>query len=338
MPVRRLQLAPYGVLLGLSVGLIVGVAVAQFAKPEGGLVYRDIPVAEGALSRGDDPSAAGPPAFEVEPQPGAPPVAPAIALLEPGPYGALPRIAPDGTTPFAYYTRADPPPPRDVPLLSLVVIDAGLARDPTVRALELPPPIAIAFSPYAPALEAWMRLARARGHETLLELPVAGSGWYDDAGPLGLAAGEPERPQLVLQRLLARGQGYFAVVLAGAGDMGEARLPAGVLPELARRGLGLVEVDGATLREAARNAAIPYLGGASVLDAEPSPAAVDWALGALEARALELGGALGVFRPSPLLLDRLRQWLPSLPEKGLLLVPPSRLFDRLGAAEGAGAS
>ena len=337
MPVRLGRLTPYGILLGLSVGLVIGVSVARLAELEGGLVYHDIPAAGGELHAPADPASSGPPAPEPDPAPGGPPVDPLAALLEPGPYGALPRVAADGTSPFAYYRRADSAPPADVPLLSLLVIDAGLARERTLRALELPEAVAVGFSPYASALEAWMRYARARGHETLLELPLAAGEPYDDAGPLAFVPAAAKPPEPALQRLLARGQGYFAVVLSPAAGE-EARSLGALVRELGRRGLGLVETGGEDLRELAREAGVPYLGGALLLDAEPSPTAVDWALGALEARALKLGGALGAFRASPLMLDRLRQWLPSLPEKGFLLVPPSRLFGRVRARDEAGAS
>ncbi len=313
---------PFALLLALSLLLLAAVLAAPLLAPEGGLVYRDLPLLSRELERTTVSEAAslGPP----QPVPPAQPT----ALLEPGPFGALPRVAGDGTTPFAAFARPDPGAPEEVPLLALIVLDLGLMQEHTQAALALPEPTALGFSPYAPALQAWMGVARARGYELLLELPALSADPRVDAGPLALVPGDAERLSRGLARLLARGRDYFAVALAPGAFAQDPRAFAPVARELRRRGVGLVEIGSDRLRPLADELALPYLGGVMRLDRELAPAAVDQALGALETRALRQGWAVGAFRAAPLLFARLRQWLPTLPEKGFLLVPASRLFGR----------
>ncbi len=313
---------PFALLAALSLSLLAAVLAAWVLAPEGGLVYRNLPLLSQELERTTASEAAslGPP------QPALPEGS--TALLEPGPYGALPRVAGDGTTPFAALARPDPGAPGEVPLLALIVLDLGLMQEYTQAALALPEPTALGFSPYAPALQAWMGFARTRGYELLLELPAASPDPRVDAGPLALAPGDRERLSRGLFRLLARGRDYYAVALSPGAFAQDPRSFAPIARELRRRGLGLVEIGSDSLRPLAEDIALPYLGGAMRLDQELAPAAVDQALGALETRALRQGWAVGAFRAAPLLFARLRQWLPTLPEKGFLLVPPSRLFGR----------
>lgn len=320
LPVRLLAVSLAG--LGLLVAII------RLSGIQGTVSYRELPVVALPLpaSSGERRAAELPPLPEGPPKPGAPPVEPLASLLEPGPYGALPRRASDGTSPFGAYRSATPLP--DGPVIAILLTDVGLDRRSTQLAIETPPPIGLVFSAYTEATVAWLRLARWSGHETLLELPVRlvepGLG---DAGPLALGPGMPETEREDrLRRLLAKATGVFAVAMEARAFAPDPATFAPIAGSLAERGLGLVELGDNRLRDVARAAGLPYAV-AMPLDAIESPEALDQAFGSLEARALEHGRALGCLRPLPLSLQRLAQWLPSLPGKGLALVPPGALFE-----------
>ncbi len=338
MAVRRLLLdprIPFGILAGLLLlPILVGVAVRLLGL-EGAVRYTERPRVELALAppagEGGAPAAAdashGPPEIFGEPPTGAPPLEVPDALLRPGPYGALPRRAEDGRAPFSVYRSSfavDPERPR----IALVVIGLGLARDPTFTATELPAPFGLAFSPYGRELASWMRYARWRGHEVLLELPVRPARFpLDDAGPLAVAPDlPPERLRQRLETVLAAGKGYFAV-MAGAGAYTAApeRMDP-ILARLAEAGLGLVELGDNRLAEAAARHGLPYVWSEPPIDRDPAPEAIDLALGRLETRALRNGTALGTLEGAAITYARLQQWLPSLEAKGLQLVPPSLVF------------
>ncbi len=319
---------PFGILAGLLVGIAAGVLAGASVAPRAPIRWEGIPVVAGTLA----PPAGTVPAPPAPPPPPeerlrdrhAPPADPLPELQEPGLFGALPRVAPDGRTPLSAYARTDPAPREGRPRIALVVRDVGLSRRHTEAVLALPPQIGLAFSPYVEAPAAWMRSARRWGHEVMLVLPVELGSPTADPGPLAVpvdVAGSPTR----LLRVLARGQGYLGVLVAPTGPV-RAETLAPLFGRLARRGLGIVtapEVGGADPAEA--TAFVPAV---VVLDAEPDPPAVDLAFGRLEAAALREGAALGLLDGLPLTLERLAQWLPGLAPRGFALVPPSRILTR----------
>ncbi len=337
MPAKRLfsdPRLPFAVLGGLLLLLLLTVAGVRFLGIEGALLYTDLPRVELPLAgpEPETPSAPRatspePPEIFGEPMAGAPPLEVPAALLRPGPYGALPRPAEDGRTPFSVY-RSDFAIRPDRPRIALVVVGLGLARDPTFTATELPAPFGLAFSPYGRRLAGWMRYGRWRGHEVLLELPVRPARFpLDDAGPLAIAPDLPaERLNQRLETVLASGKGYFAVTVAPGAYLGAPEKLEPVLARLAAAGLGLVELGSNRLAEAAARRNLPYAWSDPPIDLDPAPEAIDLALGRLETRALRDGAALGTLEGAAITYARLQQWLPSLEAKGLQLVPPSRVF------------
>jgi polysaccharide deacetylase 2 family uncharacterized protein YibQ len=259
-------------------------------------------------------------------------IRPDLALLEDGPFGPLPRIAPDGRRPFLAY--ACPFNLEDMrPKVAVLLVGLGMQRELLDAALTLPAPIGLQFSPYAPDLPALVARARGAGHEVLLELPLesAEPPASDSAPHTRRAAGVDEN----LKRLdwaLAQASGYIA--LAGAAprsaDSDQAKA---VLDVLARRGLALIELGHARLAPAAAAAGLPYASARRTIDDDPSVPAIDQALAALEAEALATGSALGVARGHPMSLDRLRRWAATLEAKGLVLAPVSAvLIEQAGLA------
>ena len=72
---------------------------------------------------------------------------PDLALLEYGPFGPLPKIAPDGRRPFLAYAR-----PFDLedkrPKIAVLLVGLGLQRKLMNAALALPAPMGLQFSPF----------------------------------------------------------------------------------------------------------------------------------------------------------------------------------------------
>jgi len=168
----------------------------------------DRPLAPLAGASWNRPGAALPP-----PAPGAPlPAAPIAGFFAPGPAGPLPIIAQDGRTPFEAYRR--PFAPNGRPKVAVVIGGLGLNSRATLAAIEtLPPEITLSFSVYAEGLQGWIDMARAHGHEVLLETPMEPIDYPDnDPGPLTLMSGA-QGPEIVkkLEWILSRATGYFGV-------------------------------------------------------------------------------------------------------------------------------
>ena len=260
-------------------------------------------------------------------------VRPDLALLEDGPFGPLPRIAPDGRRPFLAYARPFNLEDRR-PKVAVLLVGLGQQREIVDAVLTLPAPISLQFSAYAPELPALVARARGAGHEVLLELPMEPADYpASDPGPHTLlSAGGRDENLARLDWVLARASGYVALAGDGARFAGSAQAEP-VLDVLARRGLALIELGDRRLASVAAGAGLPYASARRPIDENLSVPAIDRALAALEAEASATGSALGVARGHPMSLERLRQWAATLEAKGLVLAPASAvLIEQAGLA------
>src|SRR6185312_4528635 len=103
---------------------------------------------------------------------GALPPAPDSGLIEKGGAGFLPIIGRDGRQPWQVYAR-----PFDLadkrPRIAIVISNlAGSATETDAAIHSLPPAVTLSFMPYRKRLGEWISLARAAGHEVLLDLPM----------------------------------------------------------------------------------------------------------------------------------------------------------------------
>ena len=257
--------------------------------------------------------------------PGAPlPAAPIAGFFAPGPLGPLPIIAEDGRTPFQVYRR--PFTANGRPMVALVIGGLGLNSSVTRQAIEtLPAEITLAFTPYAEGLQGWIDMARAHGHEVLIEAPMEPIDFPDnDPGPLTLMSGG-QGPETVkkLEWILSRATGYFGVT----NYMGSKFLAsdgAYLTFAAAVRGRGLAFVDDGT---AARRAGTGVVRGSAerVIDDQLNPGAIDQQLLALEAAALQRGQSLGSGFAYPVTLEKVAQWSRGLEQRGFQLAPVSAL-------------
>jgi len=300
---------------------------------------REPQAAEPAASQTDSQVAA------VTPPPPQPPVrrsgpdalapAPDPALIEPSPQGPLPKIDAAGREPWQVYAR---PSKRgdDRPKVAVILSGLGLSGAATDAAIQgLPGEVTLAFQPFADNIQQWISLARAAGHEVLLNLPMEPVGFpANEPGPRALFANlSPEENQDRLRWALSRVSGYVGVV----NHMGsrftvsrEAMQP--VLAELKARGLLFVDA-----RSAARSVAtvmasemqVPRAINDRFLDnREVSRTTVDARLAEVEEIARETGVSIAIGQAFPVTIERIREWSDTLSGKGIVLVPVSAVVDR----------
>jgi len=255
------------------------------------------------------------------------PAAPIAGLTEPGPGGLLPVIGRDGKTPFQAYAR--PFKSNGKPRIALVVGGLGLNAAATRTAIErLPPEVTLSFVPYAEGLQGWIDLARADGHEVMIEIPMEPLDYpNNDPGPYTLiASARPEETVKRLEWLLSRATGYFAVTNYLGGRFVTSDTGMGTfLGALKARGLGFVD-DGSAGRRGAGT--VPRASADAVIDAQLSSEAVDRQLLALEAAALQRGQALGAGFAYPLTVDKMIRWAQGLSARGYQLAPASAVARR----------
>lgn len=259
------------------------------------------------------------------PPPGAPlPAAPIAGFFAPGPAGPLPIIAPDGRTPFEAYRR--PFAPNGRPKVALVIGGLGLNARATQQAIEtLPAEVTLSFSPYAEGLQGWIDMARAHGHEVLLETPMEPIDYPDnDPGPYTLMANAQAPDTLKkLEWVMSRATGYFGVTnYLGSKFLASDGAYQTFSAALRGRGVAFVD-DGSASRRAGKG--VMRASAERVIDDQLNQPAIDQQLVALEAGALQRGQAMGAGFAYPVTLEKVAQWSRSLGDRGFQLTPASAL-------------
>ena len=251
------------------------------------------------------------------------PAAPLPGFSAPGPGGPLPIIGPGGRTAFQAYAR--PFAGNGKPRIALVVGGLGLNATTTRAAIErLPPEVTLSFVPYADGLQGWIDLARADGHEVMLEIPMEPTDYPDnDPGPSTLmSAAKPEETVKRLEWLLSRSSGYFAVTnYLGGKFLGSGGGMNAFLGALKSRGLGFLD-DGQGRRA---GGGLPRASADAVVDDQLSAQAIDRQLLGLEAAALQKGQALGAGFAYPVTVEAISRWAGGLATRGYQLAPASAI-------------
>jgi polysaccharide deacetylase 2 family uncharacterized protein YibQ len=305
-----------------------------------GGAYEDLMTGDGTL----DPSAMGqamitlPDGASVSGD-GAPVTAPRIAaqpltqapiagLHQPGPDGVLPRIASDGRVPAQAYAR--PFSANGRPRVAVVVGGLGLNAVTTRAAIErLPAEVTLSFVPYAEGLQGWIDLARAQGHEVMIEMPMEPTGYpSNDPGPYTLlSSADAADVTAKMNWLLSRATGYFAVTnyLGDRFQTSDEGMNA-FMGMLRARGLAFID-DGSMSR---KPGAWARASANRVIDEEQTPASIVGQLNALEALAKARGQAMGTGFSYPVTVEAVARWTAGLEARGLQLAPASAMTQRPG--------
>lgn len=252
------------------------------------------------------------------------PAAPIAGLTAPGPSGGLlPVIAPDGRNSAQAYAR--PFVSNGSPKVALIVGGLGLNPQTTRAAIEsLPAEVTLSFAPYAEDLQGWIDMARAAGHEVLLEAPMEPVDYpANDPGPYTLlAAARPDDMTRKLEWLLSRATGYFGVTnYLGSRFLANDAAMNTFAGALGRRGVAFID-DGQGRR---RGGGAVRASADRLIDEQLSADAIEKQLSALEAGAFKGGQALGSGFAYPVTVTAIGRWAQGLGSRGLQLAPASAL-------------
>lgn len=253
------------------------------------------------------------------------PQAPIAGLTAPGPgNGFLPIIGGDGRAPWKAYAR--PFTPNGKPKVALIIGGLGLNPAYTRRAIELlPPEVTLSFAPYAEGLQQWIDLARAHGHEVLLEAPMEPNDYpQNDPGPYTLlAGGAPAEIVKKTEWVLSRATGYFGVTnYLGSRFVTSGPAMNAFSGSLKARGVAFID-DGLAAK---RGMGPPRASADRIVDEDLSADAIARQFGALEASARSRGQALGSGFAYPVTLESAAIWARSLEDRGFQLAPASALL------------
>jgi polysaccharide deacetylase 2 family uncharacterized protein YibQ len=245
---------------------------------------------------------------------------------------SLPKIGADGRMPMTVYAGAvDPADTR--PRIAILLSDIGMSDPESKDAIAtLPAAMSLAFSPYADLPASLLLAARARGHESLVAVPMEPQNApLNDAGPQALLTGVPTLENIRrLEWVLTRMTGYVGAT-GGLGRLHGERFAASsdqmtlLLDELGQR--GLLYINPIPPASGQNPVSMPGSRGVDlVIDAPALRSQIDSQLAQLEQLALRRGSAMGlVDDPAPMTVDRLRAWSAGLAQRGIALVPVSAL-------------
>lgn len=262
---------------------------------------------------------------------GAAPHAPDPALIEHGRQGPLPTIGPDGRQPWQTYARPfDETDKR--PRIAIVITDLGLSEAATETAIQqLPGSVTLSFSPYAKGLDQWANLARAAGHELLLDLPMEPLDYPEqDPGPYTLLTSlDPQQNLFKMQWLLSRATGYVGVT----NHMGSRFTTSGpdlkpVLEQIKARGLLFLDSHSSEQSIAAKLAKDTGMAWAinnRFIDATASRDAIDNELADVQKIAKKSGYAVAMGSAYPVTIERVAAWIPKAEAAGFAIAPVSAI-------------
>lgn len=221
----------------------------------------------------------------------------------------------------------------DRAMVAIIIDDMVLDRVRANRVLALPGPLTLSFLPYGRDAPALAILARQRGHEILLHMPMQSVGGADP-GPHALTV---DLAAVEIRARVGAALDRFGDAIGLNNHMGsrftaERRLLVPLVEELAAR--GLVFVDSRTVTNsqgalAAEEVGVPFAARDVFLDNDLSPEALRGQFEELERVARRRGHAVAIGHPHDATLAALAAWLPQVGERGIQIVPVSAIVRRM---------
>jgi hypothetical protein len=201
-----------------------------------------------------------------------------------------------------------------------------------MQAIRLPAPLTLSFLPYGRDAPALAILARQRGHEILLHMPMQAVGG-ENPGPHALTT---DLAAVEIRARVGAALDRFGDAVGLNNHMGsrftsERRLVIPVVEELRAR--GLVFVDSRTTPNsqgvpAAEEVGLPSAMRDVFLDNDLAPEAITKQFEELERIARRRGYAVAIGHPHDATLAALAGWLPRVAERGIQVVPVSAIVRR----------
>jgi polysaccharide deacetylase 2 family uncharacterized protein YibQ len=204
---------------------------------------------------------------------------------------------------------------------------------------KLAPAISFAFTPFSGAAQPWARKAAEQGHEIIVQLPFEPSDYpITNPGPETLlASSAPEQNASRLGAILARFEGYSGVTNFLGGRLLQSKNALRpILEDIKSRGLIYIGEGNndshAVVRGLAGEIGLRYAGANVMIDAQPTPAAIQAALERLVAISRKDGTAIGLGYASRATIEQLDAWSQTLAAQGVTLVPVGTLAQTPGAS------
>ncbi len=256
--------------------------------------------------------------------------APVKALIEEKDgIGKLPKISSKGAVPWQVYSRPTDPGITG-PKIALMIEGIGLSRQASLGAInKLPPAVSLVLNPYARDLNDWVFRSRLAGHEVFVSLPMESEDFpLEDAGPLALDTRiQLAENQRRLDMVMASAGGYVGLVsFMGSRFMKAEVQMRKLFKTFGDRGVMFVIGGNRTRNDAltiSKELKLVYGESEMYIDDIPSVQQIRTNLDRLESLAKERGSVLATARAYPVTIKNILDWVETLKDKGVVLVPVS---------------
>ncbi len=214
----------------------------------------------------------------------------------------------------------------------IIIDDMGVSL--TSKLVEImPAPLTLSYLPYAKNLQERTEKASKNGHEIMLHLPMEPMSKYKDAGSHVLKVSQSEEALLKdIEWNLSQFKGYVGVNNhMGSRMTQDKRAMDQVMKYLKKRNLFFIDsrtIGNSVAAQSARDYGLDYAKRDVFIDHEITEEFVNNALKKLEDKALRNGYAIAIGHPHKVTIKVLKEWLPTLKDKGLTLVPASSVLYR----------
>lgn len=216
----------------------------------------------------------------------------------------------------------------------IIIDDMGMTHGRDAQVVAMQGPLTLAYLPYAPGVREAAAKARAAGHELLVHTPMEPMDGRLDMGSIALRTGMEEAAfKTILEtQVLTAFEGYIGINNHMGSRLTQDRESMEWVMEVLKA-KGLVFVDSITINTSiaaatAQSFGVPFAERDVFLDHFDTEVSVHKALAELERRAKEQGYAIAIGHPKAHTIAALQKWLPGIKERGLELVPVSKVLER----------
>lgn len=222
------------------------------------------------------------------------------------------------------------------PMIAVVIDDLGVDRRRSGKIVDLDGPLTTAWMTYADDVAAQARAARAAGHELIIHMPMEPLNPNIDSGPDVLRTTmTADQVRAQVREGLKKFEGYVGVNNhMGSKFTADAAGMAVVIDEMRANGLLFLDSKtspGSVGTRLAAEAGVPHAERHVFIDNKDDVGYVLKQLAQAEGIARRTGYAIAIGHPHDGTIGALKQWLPTLEGKGLVLVPLSAIVrERMG--------
>ena len=210
----------------------------------------------------------------------------------------------------------------------LVIDDLGIVKGATKEMIDMNAPLTLSFLPYASNIASQVDEAYAKGHDILVHIPMEPKGNADPGPHALLSSTSPSEQMDSIDYNLSQFSHYIGINNHMGSQYTENEDAVERLLNVVKE-KGLLVLDSKTtnrsvLEEIALEKNIPVTNRDVFLDNNRDVPSIMAQLAELERVAKRDGTALAIGHPYPQTVDALKQWIPTLADKGITIVPISQ--------------